>query len=322
MTEPTGNRRKMHRRTNCSLVVLLLACSLGQQCSLSGAEEPAVAEAPRQGKVLAEVAGKYGRLQVAEIKGVRMLVCGDVVQSAIPTEGIALTPQQLVRSRDFVGLVPYYRPHIETALVIGLGAGLHAQALSNIGIHVHSVDIEPAVIPLARQYFGFEGKVTVGDGRTFLDECEQRFEVIVLDVFLGSEVPEQLFTIEAFRRMAACLSHKGIVAVHLITKPRHRATDAVGGTLKQIFSHTVAVRSGFDQGLQHVYLFASNRPLALGSEQRLKLDAAGFTGDEFFIVDTKMAPVLTDKCTDLKLWCKELGKEHLLRSQEILGRTR
>ena len=275
-------------------------------------------EATTDTRVVETVQGKYGRLEVLELKGMRILTCDDVIQTAAPAAGADLLPGSLVRARDYVELAAFYRPRARTALLIGLGGGLHARSLACHGITVHAVDIEPAIIPLARKYFGFTGEATVADGREFLDRTDRRFDAIVLDVFQGGSVPKQLYTKEAFARMRQCLTNDGVLAVHLVSHPRHPATAAVAHTLRAAFPHMVALQSGLGNELQHIYFLAARSPLELTSRQRLKLDAFGFTGDEFFTPDRKTGPLLTDDRTNLDQLCRDLAAEHRRHSLEIL----
>jgi spermidine synthase len=188
---------------------------------------------------------------------------------------------------------------------------------------VHAVDIEPAVVPLAEKYFGCRGltdRVTIADGREFLAGTPRRFEAIVLDTFLGASIPQQLYTKEAFTLMAERLEPGGVLAVHLIARPQHPATQAVARTVASVFPHRAAVRSGLGEEVQNVYLFASRAPLRLLSEQRLQLDRCGFTGDEFFEIETREAPVLTDAHTNLGQLGRDLAAAHRHRSRRLLGR--
>ena len=80
-------------------------------------------------RVLASLQGTHGRLQVLENSKLRILACDGVIQTAVPTGGEHKLPGALIRGRDYVGLIPYYRPRARDGLLIGLGAGLHVQSL-------------------------------------------------------------------------------------------------------------------------------------------------------------------------------------------------
>jgi spermidine synthase len=267
-------------------------------------------------QVLEQVEGLYGHLEVLEYHGTRAIVCNGIFQTASPGAEFGGMRGRLIRGRDYVELIPYFRPQTRSALLVGLAGGLHAEALACYGIQVHAVEIEPATVALAAKYFGLSAEVTVADGRAFLARDRRRFDAIVLDTFLGGTVPEHLYTQEAFEQMAGRLNPGGVLAVHLIGRPRHQATRAVARTLQAVFPHTAAVRSGLDDELQHLYLFASRHPVSLKPEERLELDSYGFTGDEFFRVETDGAPLLSDDRSCLGLLSRDLVAEHRQHSYE------
>lgn len=268
-------------------------------------------------RVLEQVEGLYGHLEVLEYRGTRAIVCNGVFQTAFPVSDFGIVPGTLLRGRDYVELIPYFRPQTRNALLIGLGGGQHPQALSYYGIHVHSVEIEPAIVPLAAEYFGPAGEVTVADGRAFLARQPDRFDAVILDAFLGGTVPEHLYTVEAFRQISDHLNPNGLLAIHLISRPQHAATRAVTRTVEAVFPHVVAVRSGFGDELQHVYLFAGHEVLELGPEYRSDLDRYGLVGDEFFQVRTAGAPLLTDDKSSLALLTRDLVAEHRYNSRQL-----
>jgi hypothetical protein len=197
---------------------------------------------------------------------------------------------------------------------------LHAQVLGGYGIEVQAVEIEPAVVELAGEFFGLAAPVTVADGRVFLARTPLRFDAIILDAFVGATPAEHLHTREAFARMAACLEPGGLVAVHVIASPQHPATQAVARTLEAVFPHVAAVHSGLGEELQNIYLFASGEPLELLPEKRLHLESFGFTGQEFYTVNTGLALLLTDDRTTLALLARNLAAEHRRSSRQMEGR--
>jgi len=283
--------------------------------------EPRDYAAGAEARVLETVQGECGRLQVLEFKDLRILTCDGVIQTASPAAGADLLPGTLIRARDYVELVAYYRPRARTALLIGLGGGLHARSLACHGMTVHAVDIEPGVVSLARKHFGFAGEATVADGREFLKHTDRRFDVIVLDVFQGGSVPKHLYTREAFALTRERIAKDGVLAIHLVSRPRHAVTAAVARTLGAVFPHTVALQSGYGSGLQHIYFLVSPSPLELTPEQRLRLDAFGFHGDEVFAPDSKAGALLTDERTRLDELCRDLAAEHRRRSLEFFRRS-
>ena len=103
-------------------------------------------------------------------------------------------------------------------LMIGLGGGTLATMLHRAGAAVTAVEIDPAIVELARAYFAMpdEIEIHVGDGARFLKRDRRKFDAIVLDAYRGSEMPEHLITPAFFASVKAHLAPGGIVLINLI----------------------------------------------------------------------------------------------------------
>jgi spermidine synthase len=268
-------------------------------------------------RVLETADGLHERIEVLEHEGSLALVIDGVFQTVIPASPIGLVKGMLLRGGDHVELVPYFRPAARSALLIGLGGGLHATALALHGIEVTAVDIEPEVVRLAAERFNVACEMVVADGRAFLERDPRRFDAIVLDVFAGAGIPAHLFTREAFEAAAQRLAQDGILAVHLIGRPAHPAIQAIARTLEAVFPHVTATRSGTSGQLEAIYLFASPSPLALGPWVRGEVDRLGLASGAFASIDTKSATVLTDERNDLSTLAGSIGEEHRRMCLEI-----
>jgi len=84
-------------------------------------------------------------------------------------------------------------------LMIGCGGGTLATMLARAGKRVTVVDIDPASFKIARAHFKLPRSVTchVADGLAFLKTTRRRFDLLIVDAFLGEAVPEQ-FTGDEF----------------------------------------------------------------------------------------------------------------------------
>jgi len=294
-------------RASAKVLGCIVAC-----CAACTAPERSAppSRAPGPMRVVEEADGLFGRIEVLEHHGTLALVADGVFQSVIPPCSHGMPKGLLIRGKDYAELIPYIRPDTRSALLIGVGAGLEARALALYGIDVHGVEIDPAVVRLARKHFGLACEVTVADGRAFLERDERLYHAIVLDAFAGASPPEHLFTREAFQEIDRRLEPNGILSIHLIGDPRHAAIRAVARTLESVFPHAMAVRSGRGDELQAIYLFASREPLEIGPWAMLQLDAFGFTGREFVEIETEGAPILTDERTDLDALSRDIAAAH------------
>lgn len=117
----------------------------------------------------------------------------------------------------------------KNVLIIGLGGG----TLSNV-IHalypaakIHNVEIDPAVLKVARNYFNFieNDAVTssVQDGRIFIKRAaikKQKYDWIILDAFNGDYIPEHLLTKEFFEEVKSVLAEGGVIAANTFSSSK------------------------------------------------------------------------------------------------------
>lgn len=137
-------------------------------------------------------------------------------------------------------LPPALAPGGTTCLVIGLGAGVVSRWYEGQGVRTDVVDINPAVVDLARSHFGYgtTGRVFVSDARSFLRESAERYDYMILDVFNGDTTPSHLMSLEAFRLMRERLNPNGALAINLLGAVAGGgafATASVVRTLGQVF---------------------------------------------------------------------------------------
>lgn len=104
---------------------------------------------------------------------------------------------------------------------VGLGCGTVA-AFGRAGDYYRFYEINPAVVDVAEQNFGFLSEsparieTQLGDARLSLErEQPQHFDVLILDAFSGDSVPAHLLTKEAFATYRRHLKPDGIIAVHI-----------------------------------------------------------------------------------------------------------
>lgn len=136
--------------------------------------------------------------------------------------------------------IRFLRPEAKNLLEIGLGIGSLPAILGRRGIDADVVEIDPAVVRFAQQYFGFstKGQIYVEDARTFIRRTEQRYDLIVHDTFIGGTTPEHLLSIEVMKRISELLSPGGVLALNFAgyqEGPNAEATWAVARTVRAVF---------------------------------------------------------------------------------------
>jgi spermidine synthase len=160
------------------------------------------------------------------------------------------------------GLGRAYAPDGQDVLCIGMGIGIVPMQFAREGARVDVVEINPAVVPVAERFFDFEPArvtLTIGDGRQFVATTTRRYDVIVLDAFLGDSSPSHLMTREAFAAMHGCLKPGGVLVMNTISEldaGRDFMVASLSRTLAQVFrSHRVHAA-----GNGNIFLAASDAP--------------------------------------------------------------
>jgi spermidine synthase len=129
-------------------------------------------------------------------------------------------------------------------------------------VAVDVVEINPAVVPVARQYFDCAPNrfnLVIDDGRHFVNRTPNRYDTILLDAFLGDSSPSHLMTREAFDAMRRLLQPGGTLVINCFAdfRPRHDFFGAsLDKTLKNVFrSVRIHALSG-----GNVFFVASDQP--------------------------------------------------------------
>jgi spermidine synthase len=91
---------------------------------------------------------------------------------------------------------------------------------------IDNVDIDPAIIPIATQYFGItfdkRQRITIQDARAFLSaEASQRYDIIIMDAFRdASDELNHLATRQFYQACRQRLAPSGVLCVNMLKSDR------------------------------------------------------------------------------------------------------
>ena len=162
-----------------------------------------------------------------------------------------------------------YNPKVSDALCIGLGAGHVPMQFAGEGVRVDVVEINPAVAPLARDYFDFQPEkvnLTLGDGRQFLNDCQKLYDTVILDVFLGDSSPSHLMSREAFTAMRHRLRPDGVLVINCwgdFTPGKDFFVASLQKTLGAAFRDVRIHADRSHKGVINIFFVASPADLAI-----------------------------------------------------------
>jgi spermidine synthase len=132
-----------------------------------------------------------------------------------------------------------YAKDIHSVLEIGFGGGRTSWYLHRFlpNVSVTSVELDPAVAELARKYFGISDEpnfhLVNRDGRLFLQESKEKYDVILIDAYRGPFVPFHLLTKEFYQLVKGHLADGGVIAQNV--EPSTMLFDSAVKTMRSVF---------------------------------------------------------------------------------------
>lgn len=155
------------------------------------------------------------------------------------------------------GLARVYTTNISDVLCIGMGVGIVPMDFANQGARVDVVEINPAVVSVATNFFDFQPDkvhLTLDDGRHFLNRCHKQYDAVILDAFLGDSSPSHLLTREAFAAIHHVLRPGGVLVINAFghdEQGRDFFAASLTRTLNAVFPG-VRIHSNGDGGFFYV----------------------------------------------------------------------
>ena len=249
-------------------------------------------------RVLYEKPSAFGTIVVTEDdKGLRVLRFG------------ARGPRQSVvrpGDPDYLGL-PYARVAFtglalcaepRRVLVVGLGGGSLPTFLHKYypEATIDVVDIDPEVVDVAKRFFGFSEdqfmRAHVGDGRQFIEQIRQPYDVIFLDAFGGDSVPAHLTTQEFLHAVRRALKPDGVVVGNVWARHSNPLYDSMVRTYQEVFDE-LFILSVQEAGNMIVLALPRRQPLSrdeLAQRARNVSTAKRFGFDLGSLVDYGLQP--------------------------------
>jgi SAM-dependent methyltransferase len=172
--------------------------------------------------------------------------------------------------------------------IVGLGTGTLA-AYGRSGDSIRIYEINPTVVDLAHSQFSYlddsaaKIEVALGDGRLSLEsEPDQKFDLLVIDVFSGDSVPVHVITVEAFKTYFRHLKPGGILSVNITNRylnlePVMETASRAYGKQAVVFDYDAKSSEFLCTSSSWVLIVDKNSPVLNGLQgQRRITERAGF----------------------------------------------
>jgi predicted membrane-bound spermidine synthase len=265
---------------------------------------------------------------------VRVLIMDDNLHSAMDLQN----PNRTVYPyTDYFDLGFLLNPEISRVLFIG-GGGFTGpkQFLRDYpNVTVDVVEIDPEVIRVAEQYFAVNASNTrlhiySNDGRIFLQNTNQVYDLIVLDAYSRSYVPFHLMTTEFFKLVSEHLTTNGIVISNLIsgiTSRNDQLLTAEVNTMNTIFPnvYTFPVEGASTSEPQNVEILATTSSQHLtandfeqiaSSSKLVKIPTMRDYAANYFSVPHTNTRILTDDYAPVENLLSPINGQPLITDQQ------
>ena len=171
---------------------------------------------------------------------------------------------------------------VQRVLVVGLGGGSLPSFLRKHypAAEIDAVDIDPEVIKVAKEYFGFREDASMrahlADGRGFIESVRRPYDIIFLDAFGSDSVPERLTTTEFLRAVRRALAPDGVVVGNIWGPYANRLYHSMVRTYRDAFDELVVLDV---QGAGNKILLALPRRQGIDKPRLIALGRR-LTGDQ------------------------------------------
>ncbi|NQV98501.1 MAG: fused MFS/spermidine synthase [Rhodospirillales bacterium] len=215
------SRQRRHRLLALALVsgLLCVTVSVLKEAYLGVINR--VTETGSSHKIVAEYTSMFGNIKVVEVRRSgaagateRFFIQDGLVQNRTGLDNSSLSAYTEMLEK----MVHLHAPEARDVLVLGLGAGIVPRNLAAQGKRVTVVEINETALQAAVEHFGFRpdlAQVRIEDARTYVRTCRQDYDVAVVDLFLGDNVPDYLMTMEFFGDVRACLRPAGALVMNV-----------------------------------------------------------------------------------------------------------
>jgi predicted membrane-bound spermidine synthase len=195
---------------------------------------------------------------------------------------------------DFIMRACTYLPDESKTLVCGLGGGSLPNQLIKNGYSVDVCELDERIYDVAKKYFSLNPNVnvTIDDARHFIRTHRQnKYNLIVLDMFKGEENPSHCFTTEALAELKTMLASTGLLVINgngFINGEKGKGTRSIIATLKNAGFNVMVSPTDEDEAYRNLEIWATPNHLV---KYLLPRDIELLNPDDYNLAD---ATIFTD----------------------------
>lgn len=185
-------------------------------------------------ETIATIDGILGRVSVVinNQTKTKYLMVNNNIQSMVHFSGRSLNPY--VYSLSIYS--SFYKKGCDV-LVAGLGCGSLPYELGQIGYKVDVVDIDDRLNDIVQEHFlTSKNKYNFihSDVRRFVKRNKKKYQVIILDISHGENIPSNVYTKEGLIECSRLLKDRGLILIHYLSSQDEVGIESMASLIKTI----------------------------------------------------------------------------------------
>ncbi len=164
-------------------------------------------------RVIFEIRDK--NIAVVQRREDRILISDNIIYSKLKSGSIYTKSYW-----DYLSALPalFERPKV---LLLGFGGGTIPYQMNELfgkRVEIDAVEISPDMIAASKAFLPKEStaNIIIGDGAAFVSKAKSKYDIIILDSYKKSTIPEQFFDEKFIADAYGALKDRGILAINYI----------------------------------------------------------------------------------------------------------
>ena len=192
---------------------------------------------------------------------IRKLLINNIIQTEMN-----LNSKQSVS--EYIHLLERNLPYFPKgkALVLGLGGGLVSNVLDDHNYKVTGVEFDKRIIDMSRSFFSLKDsiKTICDDARHFINTNNEKYNLVLFDVFKAEEQPSHIITKESLEKLKNMLDKNAVVLINThgyLKGDRGMGTQCLLSTLKHAGFSIKICTPGENEDYRNLLIIASQIPI-------------------------------------------------------------
>ncbi len=192
--------------------------------------------------IIEKTTSKYnGKIEVSSVFGRTSIVVANLSQSGPIVEGLWKTALNEVNSPSFAkASAGKQKSNVKSILVLGVGGGSVVKVLRRQfpKSKITGIEIDKKMVELGRNYFYldyYRCNINIIDAFTFINKTRQKFDLIIVDLFLGQETPKKFYSEKFLKNLKRVLKSEGLIIINRLRIKKEKEDKEFYKNLQKYF---------------------------------------------------------------------------------------